>query len=132
MVACTNGDRASCEAAASYEGNLGQSDDRAPASRLLRLEDMEYLAAHKIITGDGWRPVAGRCEGVVDPATCQAFPEIGNCSGNGVGYCDMAFSRKTQCLIVVTTGGAPQISENHAQVRDVSFRSPPCAVQAME
>lgn len=132
MAACTNGDRASCSAAASYNGNLTQGDDRASVSKPFRLEDMEYLAARKIITGYGWRPVAGRCEGAVDPATCHVFPEIGNCSGTGVGYCDMAFSRKAQCLIVVTTGGAPQTSENYAQVRDVSFRSPPCAAAATE
>lgn len=43
-------------------------------------------------------------------ADCEAFPEINNCSGSGLGYCDMTFTRPDRCLIVVTIGGRPDTS----------------------
>jgi hypothetical protein len=72
-----------------------------------KLEGMPYSRARKVILRFGWVPVTGACSGV-DERTCRYYPEIGNCSGSGAGYCNMAFTRKGGCLTVVSVGGFPQ------------------------
>jgi hypothetical protein len=74
-----------------------------------RLETMEYLKARKLILSYGWVPARGDCSGPdVDAHICATYPEIGNCTGVGIGYCDMTFKRRAQCLYLVTIGGAPK------------------------
>lgn len=100
----------------------------AAAKNAIRLENMEYLKARKIILGYGWAPVAGSCQGPdVDHHTCATYPEIDNCSGVGIGYCDMAFRRGRQCLYLITIGGAPQDEPGDTEVRDVRFSRNGCA-----
>lgn len=90
---------------------------------------MEYFNARKIILSYGWEPLGGPCQGAgIDEEVCRAFPEVGNCSGTGVGFCDMHFARKDRCLDVVTTGGAPSNDgPGDTSVRDVAFGSAPCS-----
>ncbi|WP_066525251.1 hypothetical protein [Erythrobacter sp. CCH5-A1] len=101
---CDKGDAEACRMAESYNGNLFPDGD----SKGLRLEDMTYSDARAVILSLGWSPLEGPCiGGGAGEAACSDFPEIGNCSGTGVGYCDMTFRREDRCLTVVTTGGAP-------------------------
>lgn len=73
-----------------------------------RLEGEAYPDARGVILIHGWSPVEGPCMGGgMGESTCSDFPEIGNCSGKGVGYCVMTFRREDRSLTVVTTGGAP-------------------------
>lgn len=84
---------------------------------------MAYSKARRIILGYGWKPVYGNCSGGGTTASiCKKFPEIDNCSGTGVGFCDMLFVRKQRCLSLVTVGGPPP----DAVVRDVAFSAAPC------
>lgn len=123
LDACRQGIREACEIATSdrpLRAIFGVTD-AAP-----QLEDMAYLGARKVILGLGWQPLGGPCEGVLQ-ATCTDFPEIGNCSGTGVGYCDMTFRRADRCLTVVTTGGAPDRAEPESVAVDwVRFSKAPC------
>ena len=74
-----------------------------------KLEGMEYPKARKIILGYGWVLSPGNCTGIDRnyDNSCARFPEIENCSGTGVGYCDMDFAKPGQCLTVTTVGGPP-------------------------
>lgn len=93
----------------------------------IELEDMEYLRARKIILSYGWVPVPGECGGPdVDDHTCTTYPEVGNCTGVGIGYCNMTFKRGKQCLSLVTVGGAPQDEPGDTKVRDVRFSRNQC------
>lgn len=124
FAACRDGYRAACDIAASPRTlrEIFGSADAAP-----RLEDMDYLEARKVILALGWQPLGGPCEGV-SQATCTGFPEIGNCSGTGLGYCDMTFRRADRCLVVVTTGGSPDRSgPGGTSVDWVRFYKAPCA-----
>jgi hypothetical protein len=92
-----------------------------------KLEGMEYLKARHIILGYGWTPFSGNCSGPdVSNRTCASYPEVGNCTGVGVGLCDMTFVRRNRCLELVTIGGAPQDKPGDTVVRDVTFRHAPC------
>lgn len=125
FVACRDGNRAACDIAASPRTlrEIFGSADAAP-----RLEDMDYLAAREVIVGLGWQPLGGPCEGLTNDAVCAEFPEIGNCSGTGLGYCDMTFRRADRCLVVVTTGGSPDRSQPRGTSVDwVRFYRAPCA-----
>lgn len=126
MAACDRGDKTACHWAETYNGNLYE-DDAAAQRASTKLEGMNYLAARKIVLSFGWKALGGPCEGMVDDQTCRRFPEIGNCSGTGLGFCDMHFVRKQRCLDLVTTEGAPNDANNTTQVRDVTFSSGPCA-----
>jgi hypothetical protein len=98
-----------------------------PAKKPTKLEDMEYLRARKIILRSGWVPVLGECRGPdVNDHTCATYPEVGNCTGVGIGYCDMTFRRGEQCLYLVTIGGAPQDKPGDTEVRDVRFSRGQC------
>lgn len=125
FVACRDGNRAACDIAASPRTlrEIFGSADAAP-----RLEDMTYLDARKVILDLGWQPLGGPCEGIINDAVCAAFPEIGNCSGTGLGYCDMTFRRGDRCLVVVTTGGSPDRSQPEGTSVDwVRFHAAPCS-----
>jgi len=100
-----------------------------PVKKPFKLEGMDYRAARKAILAYGWKPLEGDCGGGgTDSSTCAAYPEIGNCSGTGVGFCDMTFVKGARCLIVVTVGGAPQATLRRGPiVRDVQFRRGPCS-----
>jgi hypothetical protein len=97
------------------------------SKRPAKLEGMEYLAARKVVLGFGWRPLAGHCSGAdLSAETCAKFPEVGNCTGVGAGFCDMTFVRRDRCLVLVTIGGAPQNKPGDTLVRDVTFSRAPC------
>lgn len=107
---------------------LASMPQPAASAKPARLENMEYLKARKVILSYGWAPVRGDCSGPdVDDHICATYPEIGNCTGVGIGYCDMTFKRGTQCLSLVTIGGAPQDRPADTEVRDVSFWRSRCA-----
>lgn len=92
-----------------------------------RLEGMEYLQARSIVLGYGWEPLPGVCHGGgASDQTCAQYPEIVNCSGIDPGFCHMTFVRRNRCLVLVTTGGAPQGSPGDTTVRQVTFRRAPC------
>jgi hypothetical protein len=96
------------------------------AQKPVKLEGMEYSKARKVIVGYGWSPLRGNC-GEAE-STCAAYPEVGNCSAGGFGFCDMAFVGLHRCLIVVTVGGAPRRNEHgEPVVRDVQFRRGSCS-----
>ena len=97
-----------------------------------KLEGLPYLNARKIILQFGWKPFVGACEGAgTTNQLCSLYPEIGNCSGSGIGLCDMSFYRRNRCLVVVAIGGAPgDRSSGDSVVRDVTFRRRPCERQA--
>ena len=97
------------------------------AKRPTKLEGMVYVKARPIILGYGWRPLPGDCGGA-DQLTCARYPEIGNCSGTGVGFCDMTFTRRSRCLVIVTVGGEPRADKRgEPTVRDLQFRVGPCS-----
>ncbi len=99
----------------------------ASATKSVKLENMEYLQARKIILGYGWVPVPGNCHGPdVDGHTCATYPEVGNCTGVSIGICDMTFSKANRCLLVVTIGGAPQDQPGDTEIRDVTFSKRAC------
>lgn len=122
---CDKGDAEACRMAESFNGNLFQEGDPAK----VRLEDMAYSDAREVILSLGWSPLEGPCMGGgAGEATCSDFPEIGNCSGTGVGYCDMTFRREDRCLTVVTTGGAPDRTDPEGvAVEWVRFSKAPCS-----
>jgi hypothetical protein len=109
--------------------SLFAASHAALAKETVRLEGMEYLAARKVILGYGWAPAPGKCGGGgTDGHTCSAYPEIRNCSGTGVGLCDMSFVKRDRCLTVVTIGGPPRADGGgEPAVRDVQFRRGPCS-----
>jgi hypothetical protein len=121
---CKQGDAEACRIAESFNGNLFPDGDPDKA----RLEGMAYLDAREVILTLGWSPVEGPCMGGgARETTCADFPEIGNCSGTGVGYCDMTFRRKDRCLAVVTTGGTPDRTDREGVAVDwVRFSKAPC------
>ena len=123
MVACKQGDRESCQIAQTFATQHAPSnltEDR-------KLERMDYMQARSIIHEYGWRATPGECVGGVDEATCRQFPEIGNCSGTGMGFCDMHFTKRDRCLSLVTVGGPPDGTEDgEPSVRDVQFSRAPC------
>jgi hypothetical protein len=91
-----------------------------------KLEDMDYLEARKVVLSLGWQPVEGPCD-AISQATCADFPEIGNCSGTGLGFCDMHFRRADRCLTVVVTEGPPDMANPEgAPVDWVRFSKAPC------
>ena len=100
-----------------------------PNAKPLKLEGMDYIAAREVILGFGWKPLPGNCGGGgASGLTCSAYPEIGNCSGSGLGLCDMTFARPNRCLIVVTVGGAPNATKDGEPfVRDVQFHRGKCS-----
>ena len=93
-----------------------------------RLEGLPYVAARAIVLGYGWSPHDGACGGGgTSPAVCRAFPEIGNCSGVGRGFCDMSFDKPGRCLSIVTTGGPPgPTGSGDNQVERVRFTKEAC------
>jgi hypothetical protein len=132
-LACSLGDGASCDMAASYNGNLWP-DGRPPNSTETkrdvpspRRERVDYGAARVSIVGSDWQPLGGPCQGFMDDETCRRFPEIGNCSGTGRGFCDMNFAKGGHCLVVITTGGPPQGDEpGDTHVEVVFIHAGPC------
>ena len=124
FVACRDGNRAACDIAFSPR-TLREIFGRADAAP--RLEEMNYLDARKAILARGWQPLDGPCEGIPD-RVCADFPEIGNCMGTGLGFCDMTFRRGDRCLTVVTTDGWPDRAEPDGTPVDwVRFSKGPCA-----
>ena len=92
----------------------------AQAPQPKRLEGMIYVDAREVILGMGWRPLDGPCEGIMGEKICAQFPEIDNCSGTGLGFCDMHFARGKRCLTVITVGGPPEPAiDGEPAVRDV-------------
>lgn len=123
-----SGSRSADVAAATAEApetsaTAASADDRSDAA--LAGEGEQYLRARARILAAGWRPVRGECSGAgVTPEDCNEFPEIDTCSGTGVGYCGMAFSKPGQCLAITTIGGRPEKSQDsetkigHATVQE--------------
>lgn len=103
----------------------GTAGARTAPTRAPRLERMAYPAARTIILRNGWTPLAGDCE-VRTAGTCGRLPEIGSCSAVAPGFCGMVFMRRSRCLYVVTTGGAPDGVGADARVKSVTFRNGPC------
>jgi hypothetical protein len=121
MVACDQVDKESCEIARTF------ATQHAPPSDPTKLEGMDYNEARKIILAMNWVPLTGPCEGVADDQTCRRFTEIGNCSGTGLGFCDMHFERRGRCLTITTVGGPPDGEiDGEPAVRDVQFSRAPC------
>ena len=97
------------------------------AKKPVRLEDVEYLKARQIILSYGWVPVPGNCGGPdVDDHVCSTYPEVGNCTGVGIGFCDMTFRKANRCLRLVTIAGAPQDEPGDTEVREVTFSKGAC------
>ncbi len=97
----------------------------ADSAKSAKLEGMPYPRARRIILGYGWRALPGNCSGGgTTKGVCTRFPELGNCAGTGLGYCDMTFVRRQKCLMLVTTGGPPS---DDTIVRDVTFSPAPCS-----
>jgi hypothetical protein len=121
MVACSQGDKQSCEIASQF------ATQHAPPPGPTKLEGMDYNEARRVVLAMGWVPLTGACEGLMDEQTCRRFTEIGNCSGTGLGFCDMHFQRRGRCLTIITVGGFPdgEIDEEPV-VRDVQFSRAPC------
>jgi hypothetical protein len=88
------------------------------------LEGMTYPKARRVILGYGWKPKSGNCNAGTTAGLCKKYPEVGNCSGTGAGYCDMTFTRKRRCLRIITAGGPPG---DGAVVLDVIFSAAPCS-----
>jgi hypothetical protein len=124
IEACRQGIREACDIATSerpLRAIFGVADT-AP-----RLEEMNYLDARKVIIRLGWQPLDGNCD-AISQATCIDFPEIGNCSGTGLGFCDMHFRRGKRCLTIVTTGDTPDRAQpDRTSVEWVRFTKAPCA-----
>jgi hypothetical protein len=55
-----------------------------PPEPVMKIEEMAYSAARRLILGRGWHPVPGNCGGgdAGSAETCQRFPEVGYCSGS--------------------------------------------------
>jgi hypothetical protein len=121
MVACDQGDKESCEVARQF------ATQHAPPPSPAKLEGMDYNEARRAILAMGWVPLTGPCEGIMDDETCGRFTEIRNCSGTGLGFCDMHFERRNRCLTIITVGGYPDGEVNgEPSVRDVHFSRAPC------
>lgn len=121
MVACDQGDEASCQIARQFATQL------APPLSPAKLEGTDYNEARRSILAMGWLPLTGPCEGLMSDTTCDRFPEIGNCSGTGLGFCDMHFERRNRCLTIITVGGYPDGEvDGEPSVRDVHFSRAPC------
>ena len=132
MVACTQGDKESCEIAETFANSQapeGEAASGSPSRKSVKLEGMDYIEARKVILSYGWKPLAGGCGGgVVDDYLCRKYPEIGNCSGTGLGFCDMTFIRPKRCLTIVTVGGSPDDRYGgEARIRSVTFTRAPCS-----
>jgi hypothetical protein len=78
----------------------------AKAAKPNNLEGMDYASARKIILSQGWKPVGGPCDGVLD-GSCASFPEIEVCSVVYPGHCSILFVRRHDCLSVITVGAVP-------------------------
>lgn len=128
MVACDQGDKESCEIAQTFATSQAPSNlDENPAAIPSKLEGMDYNEARKVILGMGWIPLTGPCQGIMPDETCARFTEIGNCSGTGLGFCDMHFQRRGRCLTIITVGGYPDGEvDGEPAVRDVHFSRAPC------
>ena len=121
MAACDQGDVPSCEIARQF------ATQHAPIARPKKLEGMDYNEAREVLLDMGWVPLTGPCEGIMGDDTCSRFPEIGNCSGTGLGFCDMHFERRDRCLTITTVGGPPDGEvDGEPAVRDVHFSRAPC------
>ena len=89
-------------------------------------EGQPYLTLRDAMLEDGWTPVAGACQGVFD-VPCEDFPEIENCTGTGLGFCDMTFERNQSCLSVVITDGPPSLEDRQdAPVYSTRKYAKPC------
>ena len=85
-----------------------------------------YLTLRDAMLDDGWTPVAGACQGVFN-VPCEDFPEIENCTGTGLGFCDMTFERNQSCLSVVITDGPPSLEDRQdAPVYSTRKYAKPC------
>ena len=93
-----------------------------------KLEGLPYIEARRIVLGYGWTAHDGACGGGgTSPALCRSFPEIGNCSGVGQGFCDMSFDKPGRCLSIVTAGGQPgPTGSGDDHVERVRFRTEAC------
>ena len=106
---------------------VGLPAAQAAPAKPIKLEGMEYNKARQIILGYGWKPLRGACTGGgADTKICAPFPEIDDCSGSGQGYCGMNFVKLNQCLIIVTTGGAPHLHTGDTHIDGVMFRHGAC------
>jgi hypothetical protein len=96
----------------------------ARSTKAPKLEGMGYDRARNLILRYGWKPFPGECSGV-ESVTSARYPELNNCQGVSPGYCDMTFSKKNRCLIVVTLESPPGTSKDDTWIKDVMFRREP-------
>ena len=121
MAACDRGDQESCEIARTF------AEQHMPRQDPSRLVGRDYNEARQMILAMGWAPLGGPCQGTFGEGACRRFPEIGNCSGTGLGFCDMTFQRRGRCLTIITIGGLPGgEADGEPSVRDVIFSRAPC------
>lgn len=118
---------AGCSQAAPSNATMASEQaKRAPDGVVVREGD-DYVAARARLIADGWQPFRDACTGGGTSAdTCRAYPEIGNCSGTGVGHCDMQFSRGAECLAIVTVGGAPRADGGDTRIAGVRTMASAC------
>jgi hypothetical protein len=104
-----------------------QSASAASAVKPAKLEGMSYPKARRVVLSYGWKPLLGECiGGGTSDDICKRYPEIGNCSGTGLGFCDLYFinkNNKKRCLTLITVGGPPGAD---SVVQDVIFSNAPC------
>lgn len=97
------------------------------SSAPLKVNNMEYVRARKIILKNGWKPVGGPCEQVSE-STCFHFPEIGICTETSPGFCGMVFVKNDQCLSLQTRGDPPDgESPGGGWVVSVAIQPSPCS-----
>jgi hypothetical protein len=108
-------------------GISAQDASAAGTAKPAKLEGMAYPKARRVVLSYGWKPLLGECSGGgTSDDICKRYPEIGNCSGTGLGFCDLHFINKTnkkRCLTLITVGGPPGAD---SVVQDVIFSNAPC------
>ncbi len=74
-----------------------------------RLESLDLPEARKRLLAQGWRPrTVGAREGedgIRDALVRGGYPEVEECSGTGMGYCNFLYENAAGANLTLTTGG---------------------------